>query len=92
MLGIELTSEQREKALARHDRVDEIIEDYEKQHQYRLPQPWKDALPRLLLSGLSDPSLHLIFETLMRVEYEAGRLDAPDVQVQIENLAATLKK
>jgi hypothetical protein len=92
MLGIELTSEQRELALARHDRVAEIIGDYEAQHQYKLSQPWKDALPRLLLSGLSDPSLHLIFETLMRVEYEAGRLVAPDAQMQIENLAAAVRK
>lgn len=92
MRGIELTPEQRALALTRYDRVAEIVADYEQQHGFTLPQPWKDALPRLLLGGLGDPELHLIFETLMRVEYEAGRLLQRDSSQEIGNLAAALGK
>jgi hypothetical protein len=67
----DLTIEQR---IARHERAREIIADYEHQHEFVLPKPWVDAIGTFLLRGLSDQSLHLIFETLMQVEYEAGRL------------------
>ncbi len=67
----DLTIEQR---IQRHERAAEIIADYERQHDFVLPKAWVDAVGALLLRGLTDPSLHLIFETLMQVEYEAGRL------------------
>jgi hypothetical protein len=70
----EMTETQRAAALVRHERAEEIIVDYEAQHDFELPEPWREAIPRLLLQGLGDPELHLIFETLMRVEYDAGRL------------------
>lgn len=72
----EMTTEQRTRALARRERAAEIIADYERQHAFELPAPWQETVPRLLLQGLGDPELHLIFETLMQVEYEAGRLEA----------------
>jgi hypothetical protein len=62
----------------RHERAAEIIADYESQHSFHLPSPWRPTVSTLLLRGLSDSSLHLIFETLMQVEYEAGRLQAPE--------------
>ena len=74
MRANEMTPEQRAAALARHERADEIIADYEKQHEYELPAPWRTAVGSLLLQGLGDPELHLIFDTLQQVEYEAGRL------------------
>lgn len=61
MRGIDLTPEQKAVALDRCQRVNEIIADYEEQHGFKLQPPWKEALPRLLLGGLSDPELHLIF-------------------------------
>lgn len=61
----------------RHARAAEIIADYEQQHGYQLPSAWKVTVGTLLLKGLTDPSLHLIFETLMQTEYEAGRLQDP---------------
>ena len=63
-----------EISVARHERAEEIIADFERQHDFKLPQPWHSAIGTLLLRGLIDPSLHLIFETLMLVEFEAGRL------------------
>lgn len=74
MRANEMTPEQREKALVRYEQANEIIADYEKQHKYELPAPWKKALGSLLLQGLGDPELHLIFDTLQEVEYNAGRL------------------
>lgn len=69
----EMTLEERQK---RHEKADEILTALEKEHDFKLSQPWKeDALPHLLLRGLSDASLYKIFNTLMRVEYEAGRLE-----------------
>lgn len=70
----EMTAEQSAKALVRHERASEIIADFEKQHEYELPAPWKATVGTLLLRGLGDPELHLIFDTLQQVEYEAGRL------------------
>lgn len=58
----------------RHERSEEIIADFERQHDFKLPQPWHPTVGTLLLRGLGDPSLNLIFETLMLVEFEAGRL------------------
>lgn len=65
------------EALARYKRAETIIQEYETERGFRLPEPWRPAITKLLLNGLSDPELHLIFDTLMRVEYEAGRLPPP---------------
>lgn len=81
----EMTTEQKERALARHARAADIIADYERQHSFELPQPWREAIESLLLRGLGDPELHLIFETVMRVEYEAGRLAARPPQPWTED-------
>ena len=75
MRSNEMTEEQRTKAQARSDRAGEIIADYEAQHEFKLPQPWLDTVPTLLLHGLGDPELHLIFSTLAQVEFAAGRLE-----------------
>ncbi len=69
-----MTKEQRAKALDRWEQVDRIIADYEGQHEFKLPQPWRDAIPSLLLQGLGEPELHLIFDTIAQVEFAAGRL------------------
>lgn len=74
MRANEMTDVQRAAALARHGRAEEIMADYERQHDFKLPPPWRDAVSKLLLSGLGDPELHLIFSALMQVEYQAGRL------------------
>jgi len=71
----ELNDVHKSRALNRYEQADAIIADYERQHDFKLPVPWRFAVSKLLLNGLSDPELHLIFDTLMRVEYEAGRLD-----------------
>ena len=70
----EMTSEQRTRALVRHERAAEIIADHERQHGRKLPAPWVEAVSTLLLQGLGDPELHLIFETIGRVEHDAGLL------------------
>lgn len=75
MRADEMTEDQKEKALIRCNRADAIIADYESQYGFELPQPWRDALPRLLLQGLGDPELHLIVCTIARVEFAAGRLE-----------------
>lgn len=64
-----------ETALARYHKADAIIADFESQHSYTLPIPWRETITVLLLHGLSDPQLHRIFDTILRVEYEAGRID-----------------
>lgn len=74
MRANEMTDVQRAAALERHGRAEEIISDYERQHDFKLPPPWQVAVTKLLLSGLGDPELHLIFDTLMQVEFDAGRL------------------
>lgn len=74
MRAMEMSEAQRAYALARYDRTEEIIADYEQQHRFKLPEPWPAAVSKLLLNGLSDPELHLIFQTIMQVEYQAGRL------------------
>lgn len=77
-----LTIEQR---LARHKQADKIIADYQRQHNYVLPQPWVEAVGTLLLRGLTDIDLHLLFETMMRVDFEAGRIpDAPPPKAPID--------
>ena len=74
-----------EQRVARHERAAEIIVDFERQHAFKLPQPWNSTIGTLLLGGLTDPSLHLIFETLMLVEFEAGRLaDRPAPEAPVE--------
>lgn len=72
----EMTDVQRNAALERHARTEEIIADYEGQHDFKLLPPWRVAVTKLLLNGLGDPELHLIFSTLMQVEFDAGRLAA----------------
>ena len=71
MSSNELSVDERVK---RHEQAAQIIADYERQHDFKLPLPWHAAVGTMLLRGLSDVSLHLIFETLMQVEFEAGRL------------------
>lgn len=70
----EMTEEQRTKALARSERVGEIVADYEAEYKFTLAAPWPDTVAQLLLRGLGDPELHLIFQTLAQVEFAAGRL------------------
>jgi hypothetical protein len=74
MRADEMTAEQREAALKRYERAEEIITDYEQQHDFKLPEPWKSLIPRLLLQGLGDPELHLIFDAIAQVEFQAGRI------------------
>jgi len=75
---VDLTSAQKEKALHRCQNADAILKAFQSEHNFELPKPWKDAIEQLLLGGLTDPQLHLIFDTLKRVEFEAGRLSAKD--------------
>ena len=65
--------------MSRYERADVIIADYERQHDFKLPLPWRTTVSRLLFHGLSDPDLHLIFDTLKRVEFEVGRLEPKPV-------------
>lgn len=74
-----------DKRLARAENAASIIADYERQHDFQLPMPWKEAIPQLLRRGLADPSLHLIFNTLMRVEYDAGRLAEQPADYTLED-------
>lgn len=76
MRANEMNDIQRGAALMRYGRAEEIISDYEHQHDFKLPLPWRVAVSKLLLNGLGDPELHLIFSTLMQVEFDAGRLAA----------------
>ncbi|MDR2156052.1 MAG: hypothetical protein LBE78_13690 [Burkholderiaceae bacterium] len=64
----------KEQAMARHEQASKIIADCELQHEFKLPKPWRGTIGTLLLNGLNDPSLQLIFETLAQVELEAGRM------------------
>jgi hypothetical protein len=75
MRANEMTETQRTAALARYERAEAIIADYESQHRYTLPTPWRETITVLLLNGLGDTELHRIFETILHVEFEAGRLD-----------------
>lgn len=77
MSVLNLTAEQQAIALQRAKNVDSILLDYEKQYNFELPRPWKEAIEKLLLGGLTDPELHLVFNTLQRVEHDAGRLAEP---------------
>lgn len=63
-----------DQSIARSRRAADIIADYEAQHDFKLPEPWKATVEKLLLNGLTDPELHRIFDTLVQVEVEAGRL------------------
>ncbi|MFA6700963.1 MAG: hypothetical protein WCS28_12445 [Thiomicrospira sp.] len=67
----DLTSDE---IVKRSQEADGIISDFEAQHSFTLPEPWRATIAVLLLGGLIDPHLHRIFETLKQVEYEAGRL------------------
>jgi hypothetical protein len=69
----------KEESMERYERAEAIIADYERQHEYELPQPWKETVGFLLFRGLTDPELHEIFNTIMRVEHEAGRLPSRKV-------------
>ena len=64
-----------DECIARNKRAAAIIADYEGQHDFKLPEPWKATVERLLLNGLTNAELHSIFDTLVRVEVEAGRLE-----------------
>lgn len=66
-----------DERLARFERATEIIADYERQYDMRLPDPWRDAVPQLLRQGLTDPMLHDVFNALLWTEVEAGRRAAP---------------
>lgn len=65
--------------ISRQEKAADIMADFERQHQYTLLEPWHEAIPSLLFWGLSDQSLHRIFDTLKLVEYQAGRLNPPPV-------------
>jgi hypothetical protein len=74
MRSNEMTEEQHTRALLRYEHAEEILADYEAQHRFTLPKPWRDLVPRLLLQGLGDPELHAIFDAAAQVEFESGRL------------------
>ncbi len=65
----------KDQCIARGNRAAVIIADYESQHGFKLPEPWKATVEKLLLNGLTDAELHQIFDTLVQVEVEAGRLE-----------------
>lgn len=71
-----MTDDEINRRLSRLENAENIMDDFEAQHAFPLPAPWREAVPRLLRGGLSDPDLHLIFQTLLRVEFNAGRLAA----------------
>lgn len=73
MRANEMTPEQREAASDRYEQAEKLISDYETQHGFTLPKPWRDLIPSLLLRGLGDPELHNIFDAIAQVEFEAGR-------------------
>lgn len=77
----EMTSEQRNVALMRYDQAEVILVDYETQHQFQLPLPWRELIPHLLLGGLGDPELHQIFQAVAQVEHAAGRLPERSVDL-----------
>lgn len=56
MRANEMTTEQRATALNRHEHADEIISDYELQHDFKLPLQWRVAVSKLLLNGLATQS------------------------------------
>lgn len=66
--------------LVRHDRAEVLIAALETEYKFELPLPWREVIPQLLLRGLTDPMLHVIFTTILRVEGEAGRLPGREVQ------------
>lgn len=69
-----MSSEPVSSSISRYERAQEIISDFERQHNFKLPAPWVVAAKKLLLAGIKDHDLHLIFQTMMQVEFEAGRL------------------
>lgn len=75
MRANEMTAEQKQRALSRAERADSILADYHRQYEFELPAPWQEAVRKLLLTGLSDPGLHTIFEAYARTEFEAGRME-----------------
>ncbi len=76
MRANEMTPEQQEAAVARAQNADAILADFERQHGFELPGPWRGCIEVLLLGGLGDPELHRIFDAYAQVEHEAGRMEA----------------
>nr|BBJ05172.1 hypothetical protein YBY_30210 [Marinobacter nauticus] len=75
MRANEMTDEQKTAAVERAERYKEILADYQQQYGFELPEPWQICVQRLLLGGLGDPELHLMFETYREVEGKAGRME-----------------
>ena len=63
--------------LERFQRAAEIMADYEQQHEFKLSEPWRNAVPQLLRQGLTDVMLHDIFDALVWTEVESGRREKP---------------
>jgi len=82
MRANEMTKVQMDAAANRTQKADAILADYQEQYGFELPVPWQKAIGRLLLGGLSDPELHLIFQTYHQVEGEAGRMNPKPVDME----------
>lgn len=74
MRANELTPEQKTKAVERAENAAAILADFQQQHGFELPKPWRECVEALLLGGLGDPELHRIFNAHACTEFEAGRM------------------
>ncbi|MGE4504057.1 MAG: hypothetical protein AB7D51_01820 [Desulfovibrionaceae bacterium] len=63
-----------QQALGRYERAEDILADYQRQYDYALPELWRSTISKLLLKGLTDPELHDLFQTIVGLEIQAGRL------------------
>jgi hypothetical protein len=70
----------------RSQQAEAIITAFEEKYNFPLPKPWHDLMPYLFLNGIDENGLHRIFQTLMQVEHEAGRLEArPDKSLSFDD-------
>jgi hypothetical protein len=63
-----------QESLARYDRAETILSDYERQYDYALPELWRNVITTFLLKGMTDPELHDLFQAIVGIEMQEGRL------------------
>jgi hypothetical protein len=51
-----------------------LLDSIEADREFKIPAPWRSVLLGLLLTEISDPEIHHIFDTIIQVEHAAGRL------------------
>lgn len=70
----------------RSQQAEKIIAELEAEYEFSLPKPWHNIIPILFLQGMNESGLHRIFQTVMQVEHEAGRLEVrPDKPLSFDD-------